>query len=377
MSLRIAIATPTPHDRQETFVRAHVELLDKVVLVLTDGSLPSCDAQGHPLLGDTLMARVAMRVRGLLGIYDRKQLLRARIAERLREARVDVVLAEYGNTADAMRASCAMAGVPLVAYFLGFDAYSAETRERTGHYKALFAEASGFVAVSVAMQADLQALGAPPDRMRYNICGVDVERFTAGDPASAPPVFVSVGRFVDKKAPLLMLASFRRVLLERPQARLVMVGDGPLWEACHHLVKAEGMDGNVELRGTQEHAALATLMHSARAFVQHSVRSLGGDREGTPVAVLEAMSCGLPVIATRHMGIADVVDDGVTGLLSAEHDIGGMAANLIAMVDDPARAARMGAAGRVRVREHYDMKGSIARLQSFLEECAKRPVTKR
>ena len=97
-----------------------------------------------------------------------------------------------------------------------------------------------------------------------------------------------------------------------------------------------------------------------------------GDREGTPLAVLEAMASALPVIASRHAGIADAIEHGVHGLLCAEFDVESMARNMIAIIDDPALAARMGAAGRARAMEHYRMSDSIDRLHAILGRCARR-----
>ena len=89
--------------------------------------------------------------------------------------------------------------------------------------------------------------------------------------------------------------------------------------------------------------------------------------DGTPVAVLEASATGLPVVATRHAGIPDVVLDGETGLLVDEGDVEGMAAQMIRLADDPELAARLGRAGRQRVCAEFSMEKSIAGLWSIIE----------
>jgi glycosyltransferase involved in cell wall biosynthesis len=106
-------------------------------------------------------------------------------------------------------------------------------------------------------------------------------------------------------------------------------------------------------------------MAEALAFVQHSVTAPNGDMEGTPVAVLEAGAAGLPVIATRHAGIPDVVIEGETGLLVDEHDVEGMAAMMIRLAEMPETAMEMGSAARKRVREHFSMEQHI----SLLNRC--------
>lgn len=106
-------------------------------------------------------------------------------------------------------------------------------------------------------------------------------------------------------------------------------------------------------------------------FVQHSVEAMTGDCEGTPVAILEAQCSGLPVVATRHTGIADVIVNGKTGFLCEEGDIDGMAENMIrvlAMGEDELR--EMSAAARRRIRDHFGTARTIDKLAELLKESA-------
>jgi glycosyltransferase involved in cell wall biosynthesis len=107
-------------------------------------------------------------------------------------------------------------------------------------------------------------------------------------------------------------------------------------------------------------------MGKAQAFVQHSVEASDGDCEGLPVAILEAMGHGLPVVSTRHSGIPEAVSDGETGLLVEEHDVDGMADAMCALLEDPARAEAMGRAGRARVEAHFTHEKTAARLREIM-----------
>lgn len=372
MSIRIALASATPVEKRETFVGAHIERLQEVVLVLMGGSLPETDGRGNWLMGITKWDLFVAFLRRVLLKQDRRTLLRRRIVQLLRENRVEVMLAEYGVTATELLPCCKELGIPLVTHFHGFDVFDRELVGRMSGYRELLAQGAGAVVVSGPMKERILEVGAQRDRLLVNPCGVDPQRFAPSDPGTAPPLFVSVGRFAHTKSPNLLLAAFRRVAEARPQARLVMVGDGPLWESCVHYVKAEGLTEQVELVGRLDHVAVAGMMRRARAFVQHSISALNGDSEGTPVAVLEAMSTGLPVIATRHMGIGEAVVHGETGLLCEEHDVETMARHMVTVIDDPAMASRMGLAGRERVLQHYTMDASIQRLQAFIERSAQR-----
>jgi glycosyltransferase involved in cell wall biosynthesis len=202
--------------------------------------------------------------------------------------------------------------------------------------------------------------------LRLNPYGVDLDRFQGAQPAQAEPLFLAVGRFVDKKAPHLTLLAFSRVAAALPAARLVMVGDGPLWEACLHLRRVLGLEAQVELPGPLPHDEVAALTRRARAFVQHSLVTSYGDSEGTPVSILEAAGAGLPIVATRHGGIPDVISDGAHGYLVDEGDVAGMAARLEQLARDPALAASLGAAARARIQSDYTLDKRLAALWQII-----------
>jgi glycosyltransferase involved in cell wall biosynthesis len=293
------------------------------------------------------------------------------LAAILRRDRTDVVLAEYGPTGVAMVGPCHIARVPLVVHFHGYDAYRYDLLEQYGtRYSDLFLRAAAVIAVSDDMRRQLVGLGAPEQRVHHIACGVDVDLFDECSPEDNPPRFLAVGRFVDKKAPVLTLLAFAGAARSFPDAHLSMIGDGPLRTTCEDLSVALGIGDRVSFPGVVEHAEVAREMARSRCFVQHSVRPPSGDSEGTPVAVLEASASGLPVVATRHGGIPDVVADGITGVLVAERDVEGMAEAMIEFANDPGLAGRVGASGRNRVRNRNRLDIALDRLRSVVGEAA-------
>lgn len=376
-TLRLALVHLTRDDPTQTFGRAHAERLPcEVHVVHGDGRSPGY-LDGEPLHLDgkrgellRLARRAAGHARGL--DVDAEEITRPYRAA-FRRCRCDVVLAEFGPVAVQAMQACRELDLPLIAHFHGYDAHSRPVidvyRER---YHALFRQAAALVVVSRPMRAALIALGAPPANVHYVQNGVDVDRFNPGTPEIAPPVLLAVGRFVDKKAPQLTILAFREVHRRHPEARLRMIGDGELLGACRDLVKGLCLDGAVTFLGVQPHEVVAAEMRSARAFVQHSIVAGNGDSEGMPNAVLEAGACALPVVATRHAAIPDVVVDGETGLLVDEHDVEAMTAQMERLVVDPELAAELGRAGRRRVEERFTREASIARLWAVVRAAAGR-----
>src|SRR4051794_36516731 len=107
-------------------------------------------------------------------------------------------------------------------------------------------------------------------------------------------------------------------------------------------------------RSAVRHQEVLRRMRVADVFCQHSiVDPETGDEEGLPVAILEAMVHGLPVVSTRHAGIPDAVADGVSGFLVEEGDVAGMARHLARLAADPALRSRMGRAGRRIVEARF------------------------
>jgi glycosyltransferase involved in cell wall biosynthesis len=339
------------------------------VEVLYDGWLPRYHAKDdrpvQPLLlhGACVVLRRAWHRDDIASRVEQASLRRF-----LRRHDVAAVLAEYGPTAVSVADACFAAGIPLVAHFHGADAFDHETLELFGpHYLRVLPRCAAVIAVSHEMVRQLRELGAPAERLHYNPCGIDTVLFSGADPAVSDPLFFAAGRFVDKKAPHLTLLAFKQVAEACPAARLVMAGDGHLWEACKQLARALGIDDVVEFAGPLPHPQIAARMQAARAFVQHSLKTSYGDSEGTPVSILEAGAIGLPVVSTRHGGISDVVVHEETGLLVDEGDVSGMAASMIRLANSPTLAAELGERARHHVRANFSMEKSIANLWGILE----------
>jgi glycosyltransferase involved in cell wall biosynthesis len=292
----------------------------------------------------------------------------AAYAEIFRRERAGAVLAQYGPTGVVVMGACRQLGLPLFVSFHGYDVGQQDVLERFGpDYAALFHQAAGVFAVSDEMRGRLIEMGAPAHRTYSIPAGADCEMFAGGDPAAAPPVVIAVGRFVEKKAPQVTLEAFARAHADCPEARLVMIGDGPLLASCTQLAASLGVAHAVRFTGSLPHHRVAEEMRGARLFAQHSVRAASGDAEGTPVSIQEACATGLPVVSTRHAGIPEVVIVGETGLLVDEGDVDGMAEQMVRLLSDPAYAAALGAAGQRRARDHFSAMRSIEREWSIIE----------
>lgn len=366
---RVVVVQPSLHAISETFIRAHADGLKAHVIHL-QGGMPAIE--GIPTLPQDHYNRLKRRVmRGVRRWSEKEITIGFQTALRL--VRAEVVLAEYGEMGVMVLDACESLRLPLVVHFHGYDATRHDVLARhRDSYRRMFRQAAAIIVVSQTMNRQLIHLGCPPDKIVYIPYGVNCNEFQGADPGKAPPRFLSVGRMVEKKAPYLTLAAFQLALRDIPDARLRMIGDGVLLPVCKDLAVALGIDHAVEFLGSQPHRVVQDEMGHARAFVQHSITAADGDCEGTPVAILEAGMAGLPVVATRHAGITDVVREDETGILVDERDVAGMANGIIALASDPSLAGRLGKNAAQHISRYYRMDQSIAKLSLVLEAAANR-----
>jgi colanic acid/amylovoran biosynthesis glycosyltransferase len=363
----LCIIKPNKSAFSETFIQAHIDGLAGNKKVLYGGVFPVYDQQGKTLIRSKL---------GLLSYLLQKKLFkRKRIQVRtnalknyLLQEKIDVVLAEYGMVGASVTEACRLAQVPLIIHFHGADVYHRETiKEYAELYQEAFKYASALIAVSAEMAKTLEQMGAPADKIYNASCGVDTKAFPLLDISGSKKDFLFVGRFVEKKSPGSLVKAFKLVAEKYPDARLWMVGDGPLFNETKNLVNQLHLEDHITLTGIQTPVEIRNLMKRMRGFVQHSVTAKNGDKEGTPVTVLEASSSGLPVVSTRHAGIKEAVIDGVTGFLTDEYDISGMAGKIMDLAAAPALAVKLGRAGREHMINSYENNLRIALLDNIIQ----------
>lgn len=357
------------------FIRAHADYLGGRKVCL-DHWYPDYKHEGRTIRYFHSRHRGRMKLRKLLPhalyhrVVTRHELSEPAIHDALagffRDHDVDVILAEFGPAgADICRHARAI-GIPLIVHFHGHDAHrSSVVNEYRERYREMFEYAFRIMSVSHYMTDALVRLGADPSRIVYNPYGPRSKFFDVVSDYS--PTILALGRFADIKASYLTLAAFREVAASSPDARLVMAGDGELLETCKTLAKLWGIESIVAFPGAVQHAGIMPLLSKACCFVQHSVVPSYGDAEGTPVVILEAGAAGLPVVSTRHAGIAEAVIHEKTGFLVEEMDVAGMAKHMARLVNDQELCRMMGNNAREHIRLNYNIDSHIGRLQHAID----------
>ncbi len=199
-------------------------------------------------------------------------------------------------------------------------------------------------------------------RLRTVVCPVDTDRFRPGGGPSDPPYLLLTARIRDpRKNPALLLRAFARVGAAHPRLKLVIAGDEPTAE-IRQLAVDLGVAERVQFAGYVPADELPALYRGATVFVFPSLQ------EGLGISVVEAMACGVPVVATRSGGPEGLVQEGLTGRLVPSGDVAALAEAIDGLLRNPERRSAMGAASREYALRHFARASIEALLRAAFRE---------
>jgi len=203
-------------------------------------------------------------------------------------------------------------------------------------------------------------------RIHQVVMGVDGGRFRRRSAYPGSRSLVAVGRLVEKKGFAYLLEA--AALLQGPQAldRLVIIGEGPLRHTLEELTRRLGLESTVALPGWREPDGVIELLEEADVLAMPSVVAADGDRDSMPVVVKEALAMEVPVVATRDVGLPEVVRE-EWGRLVAPRDPRSLAAAVAELLALPAETrAAMGRRGREWVLEEFDVDRQTAKVSRLI-----------
>ena len=203
----------------------------------------------------------------------------------------------------------------------------------------------------------------------YN--GLDLQQFSRnGTGPRNPPLLLAVGRLVEKKGFDDLIRACALLRDEALDFRCCIVGKGEMETRLRELIRASGLQTQVQLAGPMPREALLHLYPQASVVAAPCVVGSDGNRDGLPTVLIEAMALGVPVVSTPVTGIPELVEDGRTGLIVPERDPRALASAIRLVLEDTATANKMAAAGRERVERDFDLHTNVARLRELFEEAS-------
>ncbi len=300
----------------------------------------------------------------------------------MRTFRPHVVHTHTSKAGAVGRLAATVCRVPVVVHtYHGhvFDAYFSplKTRLVVAAERLLARGASALVAVTARVRRDVLARGIGGDSKVVVVSlGLDLDPLLAAPArrgelrgelglAADTPIVGIVARLVAVKAHEVFLQAARAIAPVRPDVVFLVVGDGERRAELEGAARAAGLGARVRFLGWRADLD--------RLYADLDVVVLTSKIAGSPVALSEAMAAGRPVVSTRAGGVEDVVTDGETGVIVPVGDAPAVARAILDLIEDPARAARLGAAGRASVVARFGSGRLVedidALYQRLLAEC--------
>ena len=285
----------------------------------------------------------------------------------MRRLEPDIIHAHFGMVGALAAPVARSCSVPFVTSFHGFDAFKL-SREAPWkqEYERLFEQAVRLTAVSDQMADHLVTLGAPPEKVQVIHVGKKMEEYSYRASTSPPGDWLSVGRFVEKKGHEDSIRAFSTFLGDRPESTLSIIGDGERRRRLENLIEELRLQEHVQLLGRRPHSEVKRRMEEADAFLLCSKAASNGNREGIPTVLMEAQAIGVPVVATRHSGIPEVIPESHHDFLAPEGDVEAIAERLRRLASQSVEALRtMSEQGRRKVEREFNLRDEGEKLRNL------------
>ncbi|HAO3404465.1 TPA: colanic acid biosynthesis glycosyltransferase WcaL [Escherichia coli] len=247
----------------------------------------------------------------------------------------DVFIAHFGPagvTAAKLRELGVIRG-KIATIFHGIDISSREVLNHyTPEYQQLFRRGDLMLPISNLWAGRLQKMGCPREKIAVSRMGVDMTRFSPR-PVKAPATpleIISVARLTEKKGLHVAIEACRQLKEQGVAFRYHILGIGPWERRLRTLIEQYQLEDVVEMPGFKPSHEVKAMLDDADVFLLPSVTGADGDMEGIPVALMEAMAVGIPVVSTLHSGIPELVEADKSGWLVPENDARALAQRLAA-----------------------------------------------
>lgn len=307
------------------------------------------------LLGQYLAARRLLRQRQIVAIHAHWLIPQGLVAHRLSSGH----------------------GVPYVVTSHGGDLFGLRGAFLARLKRMVAGASSAMTVVSSAMREEARRIGLAPPRLEVLPMGVDLrDRFVSAPGARDREKLLFVGRLVPKKGLPYLLDAMPLILAERPGVVLDIVGFGPELSSLQAQVDQSGLGNSVRFLGSRPQHELPDLYRRASLFVAPFVRDDSGDQEGLPVALMEAIGCGCPVVVGNVDGVHDLLGEGHPEICIDPRNRGALAAAVLSALANPEHAARQAAAIKDTAAQRVDWASIAAAYARIIGEAAETPVSR-
>ena len=296
----------------------------------------------------------------------------------LQDQKLQLLHAHFGVDAVYALPLASALNLPLVTTFHGFDATTSTRSLLFSHSpswvnyaiqrRQLARQGDLFICVSEYIRQRLLELGFPEDRTFVHYIGVNTDVITPPKKQIRQATILHVGRLVEKKGTEYLIRAFAIVAQKIAEARLLLIGEGPLRSKLDKLANELGVERKIEFLGARSHSEVLAQMGRATMLVVPSITAASGDMEGLPTVAIEAGAMALPVIGSLHSGIPEAIIDGKTGFLVAERDVKALAERMWHLLTHDRERHDMSCAARALVESKFSLHKQTQQLEELYRQ---------
>ncbi|WP_034943051.1 glycosyltransferase [Erwinia oleae] len=312
---------------------------------------------------------------GRYGAQSMKLLLPAIVAHAKQTWTADIFLVHFGYAgalANKLRELNILQGKQ-VTVFHGADVSRRHIlEEHKQDYVNLFKQTELVLPISHLWKNKLISLGCPPEKIHVTRMGIEPEKFNlkARDTLHSPLRILSVARLTEKKGLGTAVEACRYLKEQGANFEYTIVGNGDLEDELLQSIRNANLEDCVKLVGFKPQEEIKRYLDEADIFLLPSLTAADGDMEGIPVALMEAMAVGLPVVSTEHSGIPELIENNVSGWLAPEGDAKALSEILFRLANGNIDVAPVVAAARQKVETEFNQHIAYRELAQLLERLA-------
>lgn len=305
------------------------------------------------------------------GYYAKTLILSQILSRNSRKIKSDINIAHFGTTAALLNQLKRLGFVDgkIAAVFHGND-ISQKRILNLFHsdYEQLFNDANYIFPVSELWASKIALTPAIKNKTHVIRMGVNVSKFIYKEriTISHPIKLLSIARLTEKKG--ISVAINACLLLKQQNVGFdyTIIGEGPLRKELESQVANLGLGDKIAFLGAQTQETVSEYLNNSGVFLLPSVTAADGDMEGIPVALMEAMAIGIPVISTFHSGIPELIEDRVSGFLVNENDAASIAGVISEIIDDPGVLPDICRNAKQKIDNEFDQDKSYSRMLNIL-----------
>lgn len=256
--------------------------------------------------------------------------------------------------------------LPLVVNFYGYDVRRLPNEFGwKNRYKKLAKEGDLFIVGSEDMKANVIELGFPKEKIKVLKLGIDMDKIKFKQRLSAGPKLMAVGRLVEKKGFKYAVQAVGLLKKQGINTRLDIYGDGNLRNDLKNLIKELDLGGHITIHGQTKNETIIEELYRHDILLVPSVQARDGDREGIPQTTVEGMATGIPVIASNHAGLPELVIDKETGLQVPEGEAEALSKAIQLYLNNPDLISKVSKRARKRVKQEHSISAQVEKVENF------------